>query len=55
MFLITGFYNQLSTTGDNFTEFYLLNQEELSFDAIAMVIKPLKRSKTIIATRKGTI
>jgi AcrR family transcriptional regulator len=54
MFLITGFYNQLSTTGDNFTEFFSWNQEEFSFYTIDLIIKPLKRNKAVAATRKGT-
>jgi len=55
LFLITGFFNQLSATGDNFTEFFSLNQEDFSINTIDLVIKPLKRSKTMIATRKGTV
>jgi len=55
MFLITGFFKQLTSTGDNFTDFFSLNPEEFSFYTIDLVIKPLKRSKTITATRKGTL
>lgn len=55
LFLITGFFNQLSTTGDNFTEYDSLDREDFSFNTIELVIKPLKRSKTMIATRKGTV
>jgi len=55
LFLINGFFNQLSTTVDNFTEFFALNHDEFSFNTIDLIIKPLKRSKTMIATRKGTV
>lgn len=54
MFLITGFYNQLTTTGDNFMEFFSLEHKEFIHETIDLVIKPLKRNKTVIATRKGT-
>ncbi len=54
MLLITGFYNQLSTNGDSFTEFSLSDQEDVGFYPIELLIKPLKRSKTITVTRKGT-
>ncbi|HYE69515.1 MAG TPA: TetR/AcrR family transcriptional regulator [Anaerovoracaceae bacterium] len=55
IFLITGFFNQLSATGDNFTEFFSLDQEDFSINTMDLVIKPLKRGKTMIATRKGTV
>lgn len=54
MFLITGFYNQLYAAGDDFAEHYSLDQEEFSFYAIDLVVKPLKRIRTIATTRKGT-
>lgn len=55
IFLITGFFNQLSTTGNDFAEYYSLDQENFSFKTIELFIKPLKRSKTMMATRKGTV
>ena len=55
LFLITGFFNQLSTTGDNFTEFFSLDLEDFTYNTLELVLKPLKRSKTMIATRKGTV
>ncbi len=54
MFLITGFYNQLSTTGANFMEHFSQDQEEFSSCAIDLVIKPLRRTRTFTTTRKGT-
>jgi len=55
LYLITGFFNQLSATGDNFTEYFSLDQGDFSFSTMDLVIKPLKRSKTVITTRKGTL
>jgi AcrR family transcriptional regulator len=54
MFLITGFYNQLSTTGANFTEHLSSDQEEFSSYTIDLTIKPLRRVRTNTTTRKGT-
>ncbi|HVI41362.1 MAG TPA: TetR/AcrR family transcriptional regulator [Anaerovoracaceae bacterium] len=54
VYLMTGFFNQLSTTGDNFTQHFSLDKEEFSLYTINLVIKSFKRSKAIIATRKGT-
>lgn len=54
MFLITGFFNQLSANGDGFTDYIAPGQDDLGFYPIELIIKPLKRSKTITATRKGT-
>lgn len=54
VFLITGFYHQLSAVGDHSAEFFSLEQKEISAYAVDLAIKPLKRSKTVTATRKGT-
>ena len=54
MFLITGFFNQLSTNGESFTDFSPADREDIGFYPIELLIKPLKRSKIITATRKGT-
>lgn len=54
MLLITGFYSQLSVTGENFKDFFSEDPEGISFHAIDLVIKPLKRNKTVMTTRKGT-
>ncbi len=54
MFLITGFFNQLSTNGDSFAGFSPADREEIGFYPIELLIKPLKRSRAITATRKGT-
>lgn len=55
LYLITGFFNQLSANGDNFTEYFSLDQEDFSFTTMDLIIKPLKRSRTMSATRKGTV
>lgn len=54
MFLVTGFYNQLYAAGNDFTEQFSTDQEEFSFYAVDLLIKPLKRTRTIATTRKGT-
>lgn len=53
LFLITGFYRQLSSTGETFTEFFQ-DHEELCLHAIDLIVKPLKRNRTVMAARKGT-
>lgn len=54
MLFITGFYSQLSINTATFTEFSPVEQEDACFYPIELVIKPLKRSRAITATRKGT-
>ena len=54
MLLITGFYNQLSAAGDHFASRDVKEQEGLMLHTIELLIKPLKRSKTVTMTRKGT-
>lgn len=53
--LMTGFFHQLSATGGNFTGCDSLDQEEFSRFTIDMVIKTLKRNKSVMTTRKGTV
>ncbi len=55
VFLMTGFFNQMSTTGDNFAEHFSLNQESFSFFTIDLVLKTIKKSKVNAMTRKGTV
>ncbi len=55
VFLLTGFFNQISTTGDNFAEHFSLNQESFSFFTIDLVLKTIKKSKVNAMTRKGTV
>jgi AcrR family transcriptional regulator len=54
MFLITGFFNQLSTNGDSFPDFSPAGRDDIGFYPIELLIKPLKRNRIITATRKGT-
>lgn len=53
VFLMTGFFNQLSTTGDHFTQDIFTDGEEVSLFTIDFITKTLKKNKAII-TRKGT-
>jgi AcrR family transcriptional regulator len=53
-FFITGFYNQLSINAGSYTDFSPSDQEDACYYPIELVIKPLKRSRAITATRKGT-
>ena len=55
LYMITGFFNQLCANGDNFTAYFSLDQEDFSFTTMDLIIKPLKRSRTMSATRKGTV
>ena len=54
LLLITGFYNQLLINTGSFTEILPSDQEDVCFYPIELIIKPLKRSRPITATRKGT-
>ena len=53
-FMITGFYNQLSAAEGKLDSEDAEKSEDLSSYVIELLIKPMKRCKTVIATRKGT-
>lgn len=54
LLLVTGFFDRLDTVGKHFTDSYQLDRHGIIISMTDLVIKPLKRSKTIAATRKGT-
>ncbi|MDF3001768.1 MAG: TetR family transcriptional regulator [Bacillota bacterium] len=55
VFLMNGFFDQLSAAGDTLPVDYVHDQEAFSRFSIDLVIKPLKKSRSILATRKGTV
>lgn len=55
VFLMTGFFNQLATTGDNFMEHFSLSHQEFSLFTIDLVLRPIKKNKVVLTTRKGTV
>jgi AcrR family transcriptional regulator len=52
--MITGFYNQLSVNGEGLKSGDHKESEGLSAHVVELLITPLKRSKVVTATRKGT-
>lgn len=55
VFLMNGFFDQLTASGDALQADYALDQESFCRFTIDLVIKPLKKNRTILATRKGTV
>lgn len=55
IFLMNGFFDHLSAAGDTLPVDYVHDQEAFSRFSIDLVMKPLKKSRSILATRKGTV